>query len=1243
MKWETARYNAPFHQWTPPELVYPCESSEKDALHALKNAFQPLPLYKEMEAAAIKQNTLVTLDIPIPDGQIAFLENTAEKCTSPQKKHSQEGMRGARHWVQRVDTPEGMFRRLTEGYGVSLMCGERSHQYIRNSNNWRGINGVQLDLDVWYQQPDALKKKLEAEDRDADFIAERLDANEKLPLPVYSQSELFERYPLLPRICSYLIPSASSLYDGRPFKARGIVLFSQPITDQRVYRAFGDILCGELDCVPANVTKNPVAVGFGNTHNAPQAYRNDAPDTHYIAEKIELATSNELSTTKQRNREQKKKAERKAHYAATGHRTGEGENISAFIEQCDPVSEMVKAGWLTPGRGNEYHWHESGNARSCDIVDGSIHIFSDSMFKASPHNIVNEAVGAHRFYLYHLSGWDMTKDSDKPKCREYLFDRGYGSDPKAFAKKQQQPKLQRTDAATDEPTETLDENRANREAATSEFMETDATDTLHFLLVKDATGTGKSHTIFSKAQHHGKRTLAQMSYTKLATQAVDIAFQLGYKNPFHLLGREHNWKKSRIEVIPVKMRTKDLFERNNCLMVDEVKAYTEKRLAPRTYCELKCSFREECLHLAQYKGLGQRDFLVSCTPNLLFDLDMRGYLQLLVNAIDEPSDEELAIDAILGTQSETLEAFDFAILDDYGISGLYSDKAFKASEFKSLQKAWHGTPTAEFATLILKAFKKKKPHKIVKALRNAFDRTTEHHAEISEALTQHARIGIVEYAERPKGSKETQRLLAEKQVRYDDGGTQFIPVDMEAYKELTEKRIPSVHPQELQTQEIGETVIIPHAPVLALFAGVPIEKLTPVWHTRTTPIELLDIFLSSIGNDKNAPIARSFVVGKTSDTPPDAVLTFSIPPQAPVGILPQIALLSATTDTTDTKRAFDGQAVTFSEHAGNPLEWADGVQVYQYTDARLTSASIFQYPKDTDGKRKLQEQPIGLTPVAETRLEKLNNFAKQVKGKTAFVSFKEFTEAPFSETVNGFDIVTHFDTVTGLNFDGLKYLVVFGYPKVKHEAVMEQARRQYASDSEPLPKADPTLRDDKGNRISEYLQLTEEVTVTENGITITERRYKDPRLEKVRHQLATEKLEQAIGRARLVTWTDTETIVFTNAPIQNITDRATLFSSDAFTLAETPNALLDAMHRIAEVEASGDVQAYAEATGKTVRSAYRDTQTTRQQSKAERNAEIIRRHRDGMSQREIERQMKQDGYTKVSRKVISSVLNAVQK
>ena len=164
-KWADAKYKSPFHQWTPPRLIYPVSDTERETLHALKNVFDPLPIYPDMEKQSAEKNGQVQIDVPKPDGYIAFLENTAEQCTSPQTKHSQEGMQGARHWVQRVDTPDGMFQRLTDGYGVSLMFGERHCQYIRNSNNWRGIYGVQLDLDVWYQDPDALTLKLESETR----------------------------------------------------------------------------------------------------------------------------------------------------------------------------------------------------------------------------------------------------------------------------------------------------------------------------------------------------------------------------------------------------------------------------------------------------------------------------------------------------------------------------------------------------------------------------------------------------------------------------------------------------------------------------------------------------------------------------------------------------------------------------------------------------------------------------------------------------------------------------------------------------------------------------------------------------------------------------------------------------------------------------------------------------------------------------------------------------------------------
>ena len=128
-------------------------------------------------------------------------------------------------------------------------------------------------------------------------------------------------------------------------------------------------------------------------------------------------------------------------------------------------------------------------------------------------------------------------------------------------------------------------------------------ETLHVLLVKDSTGTGKSHTIILKSKQHDKRTLAQLPHTDLASQAVSIAWEYGYKNPFQLLGRGHNWDDSGIAEIPIENRTADLFEKNNCIMFDCVQEYTEKRLAPRTFCEHKCGFRDGCLHLGQYEGL----------------------------------------------------------------------------------------------------------------------------------------------------------------------------------------------------------------------------------------------------------------------------------------------------------------------------------------------------------------------------------------------------------------------------------------------------------------------------------------------------------------------------------------------------------------------------------------------------------------------------------------------------------------
>ena len=573
MKWTADDYgNRQLIDWKPPRLVYRTHETETAALHSLKNTFASLPRYNQLEAEATAENRIVSVPAEIPNPYYAFLENTTEKCTSPEKKHSKSGMEGALHWVQRIGTAYDIFSRLTDGYGISLMYGERFHQFIRNSRNWYGVSGILLDLDEF-----------------------REEKHPERPEPVYSLDELFDRYPLLKRICAFIMPSASSFWQGRPFKARGIILPPEPITDMRVYRAIGDTLVSEIDCIPSGVTKNPLSVGFGNTHNAHLAWYNNEIDIEWIQNAIIEAENKVLNEAAEREQKRKSAKARSEAYAksrpkttGTSGDTSDGENISTFIETHDAHGEMVSSGLLTPvsGHPNRYKWHESESDSSCEYIlsERKYRIYSASMQAASPGTAGADTVNEHRLYVWIHAGLDMTVVRDRPKIREFLFGLGFGNDPKAFAERNGQPRYT-VDTKHQHKTSTIETEQTANETVLDQWINsTENKKGKHLFVNGSAAGTGK--TTVSVVQPDGLLYIA-----KTREEAHSVYEYLDGKEEDVVLHRARmfNMNHPDWETLPLGLGDNE----RPCISPQLCDLHAKRVGTPKAIC-LRCPLHSEC-------------------------------------------------------------------------------------------------------------------------------------------------------------------------------------------------------------------------------------------------------------------------------------------------------------------------------------------------------------------------------------------------------------------------------------------------------------------------------------------------------------------------------------------------------------------------------------------------------------------------------------------------------------------------
>ena len=1109
----------------------------------------------------------------------------------------------SRNWKPETHTADGIIKILNAGYSVAPGLYDNPPDKSHRSGNYRAWTDVILfDGDEW---------------SDAHPAPESIDA-------------LIKKYPTLPDHFYWVAESISSRSSLKPYlNLRLMMILPEPIRrgDPWAWNAMVEWVTDLYPFVAAGVASDKVRLSFGNARpDRTQQHFGKVLDTETLklfrqngaaalAEHVIAGIEKAKQRTNQTERREK-------HERITEELKAKGveipdtqEPISTF-NKTDIETLLIGLG-CSQVKGNDWHWHESGQGKSFTLYTDTppvIECYSNSIKAHNPNGNDNKPVEAHRLIAYYLYGLDMSKDSDKPELRKRLAENGYGTSPEDWQQVQDlkrnaaqvkgitKPKLSQVPDTEPQRTQSLEDNEKAREAAVANFTTDTEPQRTQIHIVSDQTGSGKSHTLLTKAKTENKKTLASLPFYEQAEQAIETAATLGF-SPYFLKGRERNWDESGIASIPVENRSESLFglQGITCIMCDVVHEYQAKRQPARVFCETQCRFRDTCLdigHLAQYREAAASDFIATCTPNLLFDPTFKGYLNVLINlGEDNTDDDDIGFtDNPKNDDDDEKQVFDTAIIDDFVLNSLYPETHTTLTEIQQLRDLWTGTPTRTFVESLLPAFTETDNSRIFDVLKAAIKTLTESdRSEINRMLTQHGRKGKIHKLNRPKGSAETRKLLTDHEIRFEDGGRLFIPDTTAAEQELKNKLFPCISLESMPKAWANtDTVTIPVEPYKALQVyKIPIKDLTPVWQKSWTLLDQIEKMIETTGTRENAPVWIK-----------DSTLSMSLPPQDS-GLIDHIALLSPTDESAAIKQAFTGQDIDFHVATGKPINLANDVEIYQLSDYRLTAASVFEYKTDANNKRILQEKPTQLKAKTLKRFSKLNDWARNTDGLTAFISYKDIAE-DFTEHLDNFDIITHFDRIAGLNLDGLKLLVIYGYPKVNHVDVIPEAIKQFSSDTEPMPSGD-------------YESLTEEKEWDDNGILITERRYIDSRLESIRKRLATEKLNQAIGRARLPRWTGTTTIIITNAPIPAITDRAELFTDAAFTAAHHPRDFADAQKRIELALETGDINAIQETQGVSQRTAYRQRKLNgaSETNKAERDNEIYRRYIDGQSKKQI--------------------------
>ena len=736
-----------------------------------------------------------------------------------------------------------------------------------------------------------------------------------------------------------------------------------------------------------------------------------------------------------------------------------------------------------------------------------------------------------------------------------------------------------------------DNDNALTEAFTNALTETDA-DTPHYHIVHFEMGSGKNHSLLTSLATLKKRGIGIFENHEQVDEQVLKASLMGLSSA-KLRGRGYKFDDSNLRLTDIVSRRLNdaLFDENPnvmCAFYDVIEKREEKGLAPYPYC-LNCPFYENqsCPYINQFIGVSEKDFIAACMHDLFFDPNFRHILAGLWRT-PEDSEEEAVIGDALGLAPKEASSFDIGILDEVVARNLYLDDTYSFQDMHELADAWEGEPLADFMKRLLDCLNEKTDAPLETVQTHIESLSENVQMLIASQMTQIPEdVDVQEQTLRDRVS--TEAVLSEAYIEEASGIQRRIPVSQAAEAILREKEVP-VRPY----RKIAPKTKIGVSPYRG--NGVsPDEVKGRLWAGGWTLLHQLQkaiqMDIAWIGTKYN--VNGEHVCCDT--------FTITVPPQVS-HIAKLLVLMGGIMDVENIITAFEGQDVNFTTSNGIPARYAKGVKTYQLTDRRLTYRSVFEVETDAEGKTVFDAETkkplvIGLTAPAETELEKLCMLAEKhiAEGhlKPVFISYKDFTETPISETpivqrMHRCLQVKHFDLTRGLNFDGVKVFIVYGLPKsARPDVVKQTAEILYHTELAQTP-LDMTYQ--RGNEVREGYKA-ENIGV-----------YADKRMEAVRQQLTRDKSKQALYRARPTRWQDTITLHFSAEPIPDWTERATGFVRTDLQTAERFEDIGGVIKARENAEQNGDVKALASATGQSERTTYRKTDTTRNQRKVDMQA-----------------------------------------